>query len=42
MCDISNADTFLRSALYSATTYHELGWLRQLLTSVGGGLLGPS
>ena len=42
MCDISNANTFLRSALYSATTYYELGWLRQFLTSVGEGLSGPS
>ena len=33
MCDLSNTDTFLRSALYSATTCYELGWLRQLLTS---------
>ena len=33
MCDFSNADTFLRSALSSATTCYELGRLRQLLTS---------
>ena len=32
MCDFSNADTFLRSALYSATTCYELERLRQLLT----------
>ena len=32
-CNFSNADTFLRSALYSATTCYELGRLRQLLTS---------
>ena len=32
MCDFSNADIFLRSALYSATSYYELGRLRQLLT----------
>ena len=31
-CDFSNADTFLRSALYSATICYELGRLRQLLT----------
>ena len=30
---ISNADTFLRSALQSARTYYELGQLRQLLRS---------
>ena len=33
MCDFSNTNTFLRSALYSATTCYELGRLRQLLTS---------
>ena len=33
MWDFSNADTFLRSALYSATICYELGRLRQLLTS---------
>ena len=32
-CDFSNADTFLRSALYSATTCYVLGRLRQLLVS---------
>ena len=32
MCNFSNADTFLRSALYSATTCDKLGRLRQLLT----------
>ena len=33
MYDFSNTDTFLRSALYSATTCYKLGQLRQLLTS---------
>ena len=33
MCDFSNADIFLRSALYSATTCYELGQLHQLLMS---------
>ena len=33
MYDVSNANTFLRSALESATTYYELGRLRKLLTS---------
>ena len=33
MCDISNVDTFLRSALYSATSCYVLKRLRQLLTS---------
>ena len=32
-CDFSNADTFFRSALCSATTCYKLGRLRQLLTS---------
>ena len=40
--EFSNTDTFFRSALYSATIYYELGWLHQLLTSVGGGSLGSS
>ena len=33
MCDFSNTNTFLRSALYSATTCYELRRLCQLLTS---------
>ena len=32
-CNFSNANTFFRSALYSATTCYKLGRLRQLLTS---------
>ena len=31
-CDFLNADTFYRSALYSATTCYKFGRLRQLLT----------
>ena len=34
MCDFSNADTFLRSALYSATICYKLRRLRQFLTSL--------
>ena len=33
MCNFSNADTFLRSALYSGTTCYGLMRLHQLLTS---------
>ena len=32
-CDLSNADTFFRSALYSAAICYEIRRLRQLLTS---------
>ena len=43
MCNFSNADTFLRSALYSATTCYKLGRLHQLLASqedaVGGAII---